>query len=164
MKFKHITILLISLIALAACSGQDGEESDSENTDDATGSDELTALEVDFVVPEQVDVGETVELKAVVTYGDEDVTDAEEMNFEYWEKNDEDNSVTVESTNNEDGTYTAEVTFEKDGIFEMFAHTTARDQHTMPLESIIVGDGADMEYEESDDESESDESEESHDH
>ncbi|HLR75520.1 MAG TPA: FixH family protein, partial [Virgibacillus sp.] len=52
----------------------------------ACSEDELSILEVDFEVPETVNVGETVELKATVTYGDEMVADADEVVFEVWEK------------------------------------------------------------------------------
>lgn len=88
---------------------------------------------------------ETVQLKATVTYGDEKVKGAEEMEFEYWEKGNEDNSTMVQSTNNEDGTYNAEVTFDHDGVYEIYAHTTARGMHTMPKKSITIGDGANSE-------------------
>jgi len=125
---------------LAACNGNTGD------------SDALTTLDVDFQLPESADVNETVELKAIVTYGDEKVTDGE-VEFEYWEKNDEDNSTRVEGVNNGDGTYTAEVSFDHDGIFELYAHTDAKDLHTMPLESITIGEGG--EYDEEDDDTDS---------
>lgn len=131
---KKITLLSIALLVLllVAC-GDD---------------DELHILEVDFIVPETAEVGETVELEAIVTYGDEAVTDADEVVFEVWEKNDQENSEMIDATNHEDGTYTAEVTFDHDGIFEMYAHTTARDMHTMPKKEIIVGEGGEYADEE----------------
>lgn len=110
--------------------------------DEAT-QDELQLLEVDFEVPEAVDVGETVELKAHVTYGDEKVTDADEVVFEVWEKGNRENGDMLDAINHEDGTYTIEVTFDHDGIFEMYAHTTARELHTMPKKEIVVGEGGD---------------------
>ena len=91
--------------------------------------------------PTLADVGETILLKAVVTYGDEKVDDADELNFEYWEEGNEDDSTTIASTNNGDGTYTAEITIERDGVFSIYAHTTARALHTMPKKSVIVGKG-----------------------
>lgn len=125
MKIKRLIILALFVLVLAACSNGDQEET-TDSSNDANESEELTALEVEVDIPEQVEVGETVELKALVTYGEEDVTDAEEMNFEYWKKGDQDNSETVETTNNGDGSYTVEVTFEEEGCIEMFAHTTAK--------------------------------------
>ncbi|MFC0091644.1 FixH family protein [Allobacillus sp. GCM10007491] len=139
MNIKRFIVLTLLVLVLAACSSNDKEE-EKEHANHSNESDELTALEVEVDIPEQVEVGETVELKALVTYGEEDVTDAEEMNFEYWKKGNKDNSETVETTNNGDGSYTVEVTFEEKGVYEMFAHTTAKGQHNMPQASITVGD------------------------
>ncbi|MFC0015228.1 MULTISPECIES: FixH family protein [Allobacillus] len=139
MNIKRLIVLSLLVLLLAACSSND-KEAEKKHTDHSNESDELTALEVEVDIPERVEVGETVELKAIVTYGEEDVTDAEEMNFEYWKKGDKDNSETVETTNNGDGSYTVEVTFEEEGVYEMFAHTTAKGQHNMPQASITVGD------------------------
>lgn len=128
---KLFSLLVIVIIILAAC-----------------GEEKVHFLEVDFDVPEHVEVGETVELKAIVSYGGKAVKDANEVLFEVWEKNDRDNAKFYDGVNNKDGTYTYEVSFDKDGIFEMYAHTTARDQHNMPLKEIIVGEGG--EYEDAD--------------
>lgn len=131
MKKVFLFILALALITLTACSGNKDEKEES--------IDELEALEVEFEVPETAEVGETILLKATVTFGDEKVKDADEVSFEYWEGSNEDDSTTVESTNNGDGTYTAEVTFERNGVFSIYAHTTARAMHTMPKKSITVG-------------------------
>ncbi|MGM8213149.1 FixH family protein [Virgibacillus sp. W0430] len=132
---KILSFAFILMVALlTACGG----ESENESTDT---EEELATLEVDFDLPESAEKGEPVELKATVTYGDTLVEDANEVDFEYWLGDDEDNSTTIASTNNEDGTYTAEVIFEKDGVYSIFAHTTARDMHTMPKKQITIGTG-----------------------
>ena len=131
---KRWMIGLISVLALLSACGDD---------EDANQSEKLKMLDVDFELPEEADVDETVELKATVTYGDEKVDDADEMEFEYWMENDQDNSTFIDGENNGDGTYTAEVTFDEDGVYELYAHTTARTLHTMPKKSITVGDGSD---------------------
>src|SRR5699024_2201264 len=97
---KILTILMtvLTLLFFTAC----GDNADEE-------SDELLSLDVDFIVPETVDTGETVELKAEVTYGDEIETDAV-VQFEVWETGDQDNSNMLEAENHGDGTYTAEYT------------------------------------------------------
>lgn len=124
-----MSILVVGV--LVACGGEDSSDP----------ADELLALEVDFIVPEQVEVGETVELLAEVTYGEDLEKDAV-VRFEVWEQEDEEreNSVMLEAENNGDGTYTAEYTFEEEGIYEMYAHTDAHNLHTMPKKQIIVGD------------------------
>ncbi|TMN22933.1 FixH family protein [Lentibacillus cibarius] len=148
MKKTIWTILVILAMAILAACGS-GDNNNTEQGSDNV-EEELKAIEVDFDVPETAEAGETVNLQATVTYGDEKVTDAEEMEFEYWEKGKQDDSTMVDSTNNGDGTYTAEVTFDQDGVYEIYAHTTARDMHTMPKKSITIGDGADSEAENSD--------------
>lgn len=128
MKSKIWMFILISVMTLlTACSNNDG------------GSAELKMLEVEFEVPKTAEVGETIELKAIVTYGGESVMEADTVKFEYWKKGKKDKSSMVKATNNGDGTYTAEVSFNHDGVYEMFAHTTAKQMHTMPKKSITVG-------------------------
>lgn len=132
---RNIWMLLLGsiLITLTACGNDDTTDSD------APAEEELHELIVDFDVPETADVDETIELKATVTYGDEDVTDAEVV-FEYWEQGNEEDSTNVDAVNNEDGTYTAEIDFDHDGAFEMYAHTDAKELHTMPKKAVAVGD------------------------
>lgn len=153
------SLIILLLVLLASC----GTEDDNENVEEDTEEEELAALEVDFEVPETAEPGETVELKATVTYGEELVEDADEVMFETWVVGNEENSKKIEGIHQGDGVYTAETTFEEDGIYEMYAHTTARDMHTMPLESIIVGEVSDEELEAyENDEEDSDEHQEEH--
>jgi hypothetical protein len=135
-----IGFFIIVMGLLAACGNSDKE---SEKA-----SDEPQVLRVDFVLPEQAEVNEPVLLKAIVSYGEESVKDADEVQFEYWLQGNEKDSKKIESKNNGDGTYTAEVTFEQDGVYEIYAHTTARDMHTMPKKSITIGSGAAATHEE----------------
>ncbi|WP_077065122.1 FixH family protein [Gracilibacillus massiliensis] len=135
MKKLFFATLLI-LLTMAACTNSAESEPEEE---------EVKGISVDFELAEEADTEETVELKATVTYGeDELVTDAEEVSFEYWNVEDEEDTVTVESSNNEDGTYTAEVVFDQPGTYEIYAHTTAKDMHTMPKKSIVINGDEDM--------------------
>lgn len=127
-RISFVIVTVLALTLLAACGGGNEE------------SDELVPLEVNFIVPESIDVGETVELKAEVMYGDDVEKDAV-VKFEVWESGDEENSVMLEAENNGDGTYTADYTFEHDGVFEMYAHTDAQNLHTMPKKEVTVGEG-----------------------
>src|SRR5699024_12465575 len=63
--------------------------------------DKITVLEVDQEAPEKAEVGETVEFKATFTYGDEDVTDADEVVYEVW-KDDEDQDDNEKDQESED--------------------------------------------------------------
>lgn len=136
-RMLFIIIGIMISLTLVACGNDTDNESDS-NLNEATN--ELKSLDVDFPLQETADVDEEVTLEASVTYGDEAVEDADEVVFEYWLKGDKDNSTKIESDNNEDGTYTQTVTFEEEGIYEIYAHTTAREMHTMPKKAINVGD------------------------
>lgn len=136
MKKIWVFIVVVILLFLTACGQGETKEKDA-----TTSEEKPKELKVDFVVPESTEVGENVELKATVTYGEEKVADADEVVFEVWEKGNKDDSTKLDATNHEDGTYTAKITFDKDGVYEMYAHTTARELHTMPKKSITVGSG-----------------------
>lgn len=131
------------MAVLAACSNNEADTAEEEDTD----SMELPVLEVDFDVPEHVEVGETIDLTAHVTFDDEPVEDAREVLFEVWTQGHADDSVEIEGVHQEDGTYTASFTFEEEAVYEMYAHTTARELHVMPLETVIAGDAEPSEEE-----------------
>ncbi|KAB8139346.1 hypothetical protein F9U64_00700 [Gracilibacillus oryzae] len=130
---KTLVIVLLFLFVTACSSNSSENNKTEENT-----MEEPKSLEVNFDLPESAETGKAVPLKATVTYGEEMVADAEEMSFEYWNVEDEANKTMVESVNNNDGTYTAEVTFQQPGTYEIYAHTTARELHTIPKKSITV--------------------------
>lgn len=133
MKRTIGSILLgIALISLAAC-GNDAKSQD----------DEVPAiLEVQLDVAEHVEVDEKTNLKAVVTQGDEEVADADEVQFEIWEEGKKEESRMIDAVNNQDGTYEAETTFDHDGNFTVQVHVTARGMHNMPKQTVTVGEGA----------------------
>ncbi|WP_368654448.1 FixH family protein [Ornithinibacillus sp. 4-3] len=135
LKYLKLFSFLLIAIALVACGSENNEV--NENNED----EELPMVEVEFEVPEHVEVNETVTLKATVMYGDELLTEVDELNFEYWKDDDKENSITEDSINQNDGTYTLDVAFEEDGVYSIYAHTTAKEMHTMPLRKITVGSG-----------------------
>ncbi|MFD1067734.1 FixH family protein [Oceanobacillus locisalsi] len=136
MKKQLFFIVIILTAMLAACASNDADT--AEDDDDELP--ELAALEVDFDVPEHVEVGETIDLTAHVSFDDEPVEDANEVLFEIWTQGNADDSVEFEGDHQENGTYTASFTFEEEAVYEMYAHTTAEGQHIMPLETVIAGD------------------------
>ncbi|GGP06872.1 FixH family protein [Oceanobacillus neutriphilus] len=138
---KKIFFILIALIAvLAACSNSEADTTEEDLP-------ELSVLEVDFDVPEHVEVGETIDLTAHVSFEGEPVEDAHEVLFEVWTQGNSDDSVELEGVHQENGTYTASFTFEEEAVYEMYAHTTAKEQHVMPLETVIAGDAEPSEEE-----------------
>lgn len=136
MKKKLFFILIALITVLASCSNNEADTAEEDDTD----SQELSVLEVDFDVPEHVEVGETIDLTAHVSFEEEPVEDAHEVLFEVWTQGHADDSVELEGVHQENGTYTASFTFEEEAVYEMYAHTTAKEQHVMPLETVIVGE------------------------
>ncbi|MEC5425370.1 FixH family protein [Virgibacillus sp. C22-A2] len=143
-----LSILMLSLLVLTACNGDENIEDTEED------SEIIQVLEVDLSVPEEADVEEKVELTALVTYGEEKVNDADEIEFELWEEGNKEDSIKLEAINNNDGTYSTETAFDKDGIFTVQVHVTARDLHTMPQQSITVGEGDTHQHNDEDEHSE----------
>ncbi|MEC2075960.1 FixH family protein [Metabacillus fastidiosus] len=134
MRRKLSMFLLVSmLVLLAACNGEEGTAEVQKEVP--------KAVEVKLDVPETADVNSKVEMKAVVTQGDEKVADADEVEFEIWEEGKKEESNTVKAKNNGDGSYEAQTKFEHNGLFTVQVHVTARDMHTMPKKSVTVGEG-----------------------
>src|SRR5690625_7137929 len=132
-----MVLLAFALAMLVACNNDESTNEDDTTTDE---EDELVALEVEFNVPETADADETVELEAIVTYGAEMVEDADEVEFEYWEGEDTDNSTTIDSVKEGEDRYTAEVEFEEVGLYSMFAFMTARESSTLSKQRVCIDD------------------------
>ena len=124
--------LIIGLGILSAC----GKEADDGS------SVEVLPLVVELTVTEQAEVGEIIEMEALVTYGDEKVDDADKVVYEVWEEGKKDDSVMIDSVNEKDGTYTAETSFDHDGLFHIQVHVDAKNLHTMPVKQVTIGEGA----------------------
>jgi hypothetical protein len=127
-------ILIVVLGALAACGNGKEEQVPTE-----VKAPEM--LEVELTVSETADIDETVEMKAFVTQGDEEIEDADEVVFEVWEEGKKSGSEMIDSVNEKGGIYTAETSFEHEGLFHVQVHVTANGLHTMPLKEVVVGDG-----------------------
>lgn len=124
--------VIIGLTILSAC----GKE-----TDDGSAV-EVLPLEVTLTVTEQAEIGDTVSMEALVTYGNEKVADADKVVYEVWEEGKKDDSVMIDSVNEKDGIYTAETSFDHDGLFNIQVHVDAKNLHTMPVKQVTIGEGA----------------------
>lgn len=116
-----------------------------------TESPELEQLMVDLTVTNEVEVGEAVDLSALVTIGDRKIDEADEVVYEIWEEGKKSESIMLDSENEGEGIYTAETSFDHDGTFHIQVHVTAEVQHAMPVEVVIVGDGGEYEEDEAHD-------------
>jgi hypothetical protein len=96
-------------------------------------------IDVKIELPKgQLKANEKITIKAKVTQDGQAVKDADEVKFEVGE-NGKQSSEMLDVKNQKNGTYSANYTFKQDGNYYVVAHVTARDMHTMPKETITVG-------------------------
>ncbi|WP_077213647.1 FixH family protein [Bacillus dakarensis] len=120
------------MLLLTACAGEES-------------IDEPQFLEVDLTIsPENAQPNETVTFEAKVTYGSEEVTDADEVAFEIWRAHDEDHEK-FEIEHAENGIYRLEKTFEREGTYYIISHVTGRSMHNMPKKEFVVGEPSEPE-------------------
>ncbi|WP_034301015.1 FixH family protein [Bacillus cihuensis] len=126
-------LVIVLMIVLVACSNL--QEKDIEPK----------MLNVDLTInPKQAEVNDVVTFKAKVTYGDEEVMDADEVKFEIWRSQSE-NHETIEVKHLKDGVYQLEKTFSEEGTYYVYAHVTAKDLHNMPKEEFVIGTASEPE-------------------
>lgn len=124
---RSLLPMLLLLFGLAACSDNDAVEEEPQ------------FLEVELSInPDKAEVNEPVVFEAKVTYGEEEVTDADEVKFEIWRANDEEHEkILVEDAEN--GVYRLEKSFAEEGTYYIYSHVTARRMHNMPKKEFIIG-------------------------
>jgi len=125
--------LLLTLVFLAACG--DNEINQSQNKEE-----EIYPLEVVLQMPEKAEANESISLKAIVTYGNEKVEDANEVQFEIWKEGNKESNNMIEASHVGDGIYEISYSFSEEGIYYVQSHVTAKDQHNMPKKQITIGD------------------------
>jgi hypothetical protein len=130
-KNRHsFLFLLFLLILLTACS-QETERTAKEKESPAFLDVQLS------IQPEEGKVNEPLLFRAKVTYGDEIVTDADEVEFEIWQENDDyHEKIVVEHVT--DGIYQLEKSFSEAGTYYVYAHVTAKDMHNMPKKEFEI--------------------------
>lgn len=134
MKKYVVIFVAIVLASLTGCA-------DAFNTE----AEEPLFLEVDLSVhPKEVEPGEPVQFEAKVTYGEETVTDADDVKFEFWRAHDDNHEVVIVD-HAEDGVYQLEETFTEEGTYYVISHVTGRNMHNMPKEEFIVGEASEPE-------------------
>ncbi len=131
MRNKRFFSVSFILFLLVGCSSVNGNE---------TNDIEMPAI-VDVKIrtsSENPAIGEKVKIEAVVTQAGIIVDDANEVTFEIWEVNNDDHEMIVGEYGGK-GTYFTSKAFESNGKYNIVAHVTARDQHTMPKIELLVG-------------------------
>lgn len=132
---KRVLFILLAVIAIMGGCGK-------ENTHE----EEIPKLlEVELsLTPDKSEVNESITFQALVSQGDEEVTDADEVKFEIWRSKDEHHEMTV-AKHSKDGIYEVEKLFDQEGTYYVYAHVTARGMHSMPKKEFIVGQPSDPE-------------------
>lgn len=128
------------LIFAGLCSGVFLLSSCGNAKDEASSSDVPKALEVKLTGPEEVQPNEKAAYQAAVVYGDEPVTDADEVEFEVWKEGEKSSSSQFKASKKEKGVYRFETDFKDDGLYIVQSHVTAKQQHSMPTIQVRVGD------------------------
>lgn len=135
MKKRIIYMVSIMLLMgiLAAC-GSDEKPNNKEE-------DQLPQM-LDVKVktdPDELSAGKTTQVGAIVTQGEEKVSDADEVLFEIWKEGaSEEDHIKKEAERKEDGKYAIDYTFDEKGKYFIIAHVTARDLHNMPKVDVNV--------------------------
>jgi hypothetical protein len=134
---KRWLVMLMAVwvgLIMAGCSQQEVEE-------------EPQFLEVELTAnPEKAQLNEEITFEAKVTYGTEEVEDAEEVKFEIWRSQAEEHEKIVVE-HDENGIYRLNKSFEEEGTYYIISHVTARRMHNMPKIEFVVGSPSEPEEE-----------------
>jgi hypothetical protein len=122
---KWLFLFGMLIVILAGCTSQKETE------------EELPFLDVKMVTEEKLPLNKEVEIACLVTYGDEKVTDADEVKFEIWKNGTEDHEM-LEGKHTGGGKYVIHKTFMEAGTYSIVAHVTARNMHNMPKVEVTV--------------------------
>jgi hypothetical protein len=128
---KMLAVLLFSAFLLNGCGSDENKANTAAETPEV--------LDVKLTGPEKVNPGESAAYEAAVSYGDEAVTDADEVEFEVW-KEGEKGASQMFKAKQEKGVYRLETTFKENGVYTVQSHVTAKKQHSMPTLKVQVGD------------------------
>ena len=91
-------------------------------------------------------MNEPVTFAAKVMYGDKEVTDPDEVEFEIWRANDENHEkIQIEHAGN--GVYELKKSFSVEGTYYVYAHVTAERMHSMPKKEFVIGQPSEPEDE-----------------
>jgi hypothetical protein len=126
---KLITLLTSLIIILSACAQEEKQQ------DDAVPQ----LLEVAIKTEDSIQVNQETVIEAVVTQGENKVTNADEVKFEISKAGD-DQPEMMQGKHQKDGVYSIQKTFKNEGQYYIVAHVTANRMHSMPRKEILVGD------------------------
>ncbi|WP_199426453.1 FixH family protein [Thermaerobacillus caldiproteolyticus] len=150
MKRKFLFLAFMTMVAfvlLAACNQEKQEEN------------QPAVLNVKIKTDDHIELNKETEIACLVTYGNEKVTDADEVKFEIWKQGNNQHEM-LKAKHEGNGKYVVKKTFTEPGTYSVIAHVTARNMHNMPKTDIVVGQASNMPAEQNHDH----DGEEHHDH
>ncbi|WP_026674022.1 FixH family protein [Alkalihalobacterium bogoriense] len=131
MKYKQTIAAILGMLLLAGCEMNEAEPK---------AHDVLEVVNVDILIQEEIAVNDEVTLQVKVTQGEDDVEDAQEVEFEIWKHDHRDDGEMITGIHQGEGVYQISHTFEQDGIYYVQTHVTARGMHVMPTKQLLIGD------------------------
>ncbi|MFM1653930.1 FixH family protein [Brevibacillus sp. B_LB10_24] len=128
---KAFMLMLSALVLLTACSKAESIQPPAP-------------LKAELkLTPETPKAGDTVTFSVTVTQADEFVDDATDVQFEVWQKG-QDQHEFLAAQRRGSGVYTADKQLPQAGTYFVMYHVTAREMHTMKQQEFAVqGDHAD---------------------
>ncbi|WP_160846689.1 FixH family protein [Pontibacillus yanchengensis] len=133
-------MFMFALFILAACGGQPKEEGNKASSSDSDDVPEMIEVSISTdPSSDQLKPKESFTIQAKVTQGDENVNDADEVEFEFWKKGQEEHKK-VEGEFTEKGVYEIEKTVNEPGTYYVISHVTARGMHNMPQKELQIGE------------------------
>ncbi|UFT99571.1 FixH family protein [Radiobacillus kanasensis] len=128
--FLSIAMAII-LLLLSACTAN----SNSSNN----GNPIPEVVEAEIQLPEEIYLNTESILKVIVTQGQGNIEEADDVQFEIWSENNKEASEMIKANNEKNGIYSIKKTFQQDGIYYIQTHVTAKGLHVMPKKRFIVG-------------------------
>ncbi|MYL32949.1 hypothetical protein GLW05_04995 [Pontibacillus yanchengensis] len=142
MKRTIMKTLIFTFVVfiLASCGGQPKEEGNNASTNDSNDVPEMIEVSISTSPSsDELKPNEAFTIQAKVTQGDENVNDADEVEFEFWKKGQEEHKK-VEGELTEKGIYEVEKTVNEPGTYYVISHVTARGMHNMPQKELQIGE------------------------
>ncbi|MDQ0206520.1 FixH family protein [Alkalicoccobacillus murimartini] len=140
MKKALLVFSFVALFMIASCAiGQ--------NQSDQRQLDTLDSLQADLSAPSETALHEMITLSVRVTFGDEAVTDAKDVDFEIWRNGERDSGSTIAAETSGSGVYTVETSFKEDGIYHVQAHVSLEDNDITSSQRVIAGDVSESDLE-----------------
>lgn len=146
MKKALIVFSVVALFMIASCAigqNQPGQQQ----------ADTFQTLQAELDAPSETALNEPVTLSVSLTYENEMVSNANEVDFEIWRDGARDTSKVTAAEEADNGTYSIETSFTEDGIYHIQANVSAEGNQLTPSQRIIAGDVPESDLEQAEQES-----------